>query len=261
MKGELIGRGRIAEVYAWGDDQALKLFYQGRSSTWVKNEASLSRIAFETGIHTPAVGEVIEVEGRHGILFERVDGIPMLAEMSAKPWILIRAARILAEEHALMHEKTVTNLPKQQQHMEQSILSASALSPAQKESAINAVRQLPTGNKLCHGDFHPDNILMSTRGAVTIDWTTANMGNPLADLARSSLILQLGDLPPGTPAMTRWMVSAGRRLFHKTYLKHYFELRPENQEQFVAWRTPTVAARLGDGIPEEKEQLLSLLAL
>ncbi|NQU29097.1 MAG: aminoglycoside phosphotransferase family protein [Anaerolineae bacterium] len=140
-------------------------------------------------------------------------------------------------------------------------MSASALSPAQKESAINAVRQLPTGNKLCHGDFHPDNILMSTRGAVTIDWTTANMGNPLADLARSSLILQLGDLPPGTPAMTRWMVSAGRRLFHKTYLKHYFELRPENQEQFVAWRTPTVAARLGDGIPEEKEQLLSLLAL
>jgi uncharacterized protein (TIGR02172 family) len=259
-KGKLIGRGRVAEVYAWGDNQVLKLFYNGRSSTWVEHEAHISRIAYETGFNTPAAGDVIEVEGRQGILFERVDGIAMLAEMSAKPWTLIRSARIMAEQQALMHEKVVAKLPTQQQHLEQSILSANALSSEQKEAAINKMQQLPTGNKLCHGDFHPDNIILSTKGAVTIDWTTASQGNPLADVARTSLILQLGDLPPGTPTMTRLLVTAGRGLFHKMYLKRYFELRPNNQEQFAAWQHPIAAARLGDGIVEEQAQLLALLS-
>lgn len=159
-----------------------------------------------------------------------------------------------------MHEKVVSNLPEQQQRLEQSILSAEALSPAQKEAAINAAKQLPSGNRLCHGDFHPDNVIMSARGAVTIDWTTANQGNPLADVARTSLLLQLGELPPGTRAMTRWLVAAGRKLFHKLYLKRYFELRPDNKQQLAAWQYPIVAARLGDGIVEEQSQLLTLLS-
>ena len=29
MKGALIGRGRSAELFAWDDHQALKLFYAG----------------------------------------------------------------------------------------------------------------------------------------------------------------------------------------------------------------------------------------
>ncbi len=259
-KGMLIGRGRVAEVYAWGDSQALKLFYSNRSPAWAENEAHISRIAYAAGFNTPAVGTTIEVEGRQGILFERVDGIAMLTEMSSKPWTLFRNARILAEQHALMHEKVVTDLPSQQQHLEQSILSATALSLEQKEVAINAVQQLPSGNRLCHGDFHPDNIILSADGPVTIDWTTASQGNPLADVARTSLILQLGDPPPGTSLLTRLLVTAGRGLFHKTYLKRYFELQPDYQDQLAAWQYPMMAARLGDGIVEEQAQLLALLA-
>jgi hypothetical protein len=59
--------------------------------------------------------------------------------------------------------------------------------------------------------------------------------------------------------MTRLLVTVGRKFFHNTYLKHYFELRPENQQQLAAWKYPVTAARLGDGIVEEQEQLLALL--
>ncbi len=60
--------------------------------------------------------------------------------------------------------------------------------------------------------------------------------------------------------MTRLLVTAGRGLFRETYLKHYFELRPDSQDQLAAWQYPIVAARLGDGIIEEQEQLLALRA-
>lgn len=259
MKGKLIGRGRMSEVYAWGDDQVLKLFYEGHSSAYVENEAILSRIAHEAKIATPSIGDdVIEVDGRYGILIERIHGSSILADMSARPWTLIGAAHTLAEQHALMHQEVVPDLPAQHEQLEQLILSAQALSTTQKDAAINAMQQLPTGDRLCHGDFHPDNIIMSTRGAVTIDWATASQGNPLADVARTSLMLQLGELPPDSSLITRLVTVVGRNIFHKMYLKRYFELQPDDQQELSNWKLPILAARLGYGIPEEQEQLLVL---
>ncbi len=101
---------------------------------------------------------------------------------------------------------------------------------------------------------------MTEGGAIIIDWTTATQGNPLADVARTSLILQLGELPPGTPAITRWMVQIGRGLFHTQYLRRYFRLHPEYQQQLVAWQLPIAVARMGDGIEEEQSQLLSMVS-
>jgi aminoglycoside phosphotransferase (APT) family kinase protein len=159
-----------------------------------------------------------------------------------------------------MHEKIISELPSQKQLLRQKIISATALAPAQREAAISALDQLPTGNRLCHGDFHPDNIIMSTRGAVTIDWMTGSQGNPLADVARTSLLLQLGELPPGTPALIRSIVTAARGRFHKSYLQRYFKLRPDQQAEFAKWQLPILAARLGDDISAEQERLMALLA-
>lgn len=151
-------------------------------------------------------------------------------------------------------------MPAQRELLAQSIRSADALSTEQKESGIGAAERLPDGDAICQGDFHPDNVIISRRVAMTIDWTTANRGNPLADVARTSLLLRLGELPPGTPAMMRWPVAVGRGLYHRTYLKRYFELRPGSRDELSAWQYPIVCARLGDGIVEEQAQLLALLA-
>lgn len=50
-------------------------------------------------------------------------------------------------------------------------------------------------------DFHPDNVLLAARGPVIIDWPDATRGQPLADVARTSLLLRLGGLPPGWPRL------------------------------------------------------------
>ncbi len=110
-KGTFIGRGRIAEVFAWGDNQVLKLFYNGRFPDSIVQEARIGRLVYEAGLATPAVGDIVELEGRQGIIFERMNGPSMLAEMSAKPWKLIQSARILAELHASMHNHVIANLP------------------------------------------------------------------------------------------------------------------------------------------------------
>ena len=61
-RGRLIGRGRLAEVFAWGDHEVIKLFYPGRPKEPVEREADKSRVAYESGLSTPAVGETVEVD-------------------------------------------------------------------------------------------------------------------------------------------------------------------------------------------------------
>ena len=258
-KGSLLGRGRVAEVFTWADDLVLKLFYEGSSSNTIEQEAHISRLVHKVGLATPAVGDVVEVDGRQGIIYERLTGPSMLAEMSSKPWKLIRSAKTLSELHAAMHHNVITELPSQRQALRNSIASVSVLSEDKIDIVLKLTDKLPDGDILCHGDFHPDNIVMTERGGIIIDWTTGSRGNPLADVARTSLILQLGELPPGTPVLTRALVHVGRSLFHKLYLRHYFQLRPENRQHLAAWQLPIAVARMGDGIAEEQNHLLSMI--
>ncbi|MFC2013409.1 phosphotransferase family protein [Chloroflexota bacterium] len=67
-----------------------------------------------------------------------------------------------------------------------------------KEVVLEALEQLPDGSAVCHGDFHPRNIIISSRGPVIIDWANATQGNPLADVAWILLASQTAAWQPGT---------------------------------------------------------------
>ncbi len=258
-KGKLIGTGRMADVYAWGNHKVVKVFRNGTALSQIEQEAAFGRAIYQAGVPVPATEQIIRVDGRYGIVFERINGLSMLAEMSAKPWILLKHARLMAELHMAMHELFVPGLPSQRDYMQRRITDASTLSRSQKEAALSALDQLPDDNKLTHGDFHPDNIVMTPDGPVIIDWSTATYGNPIADVARTSLLLGLADLPPGTPAGIRLLIGVFRKLFNTIYLRRYFQLRPEARQAFDPWQLPIVAARIEDGIEQEQEKLIGLV--
>jgi tRNA A-37 threonylcarbamoyl transferase component Bud32 len=84
MRGVLLGCGRSAEVYAW-NDKALKLFRDGISAERARAEAKVARAAHRAGLSVPAVSEVVEIDGRIGIVYERVDGVTMLQTFATRP--------------------------------------------------------------------------------------------------------------------------------------------------------------------------------
>ena len=255
--GAPLARGRTAEVFAWKDGQVLKLFFDWVPPVWVETEAKVSRLVYEAGLPAPAIEGLVEVNGRRGIVFERVEGPSMLGEWKSKPLILVRSARQLAELHAATHALVGAELPANRQRLEGSIRAAQALPAPMKEAVLSALARLPDGDALLHGDFHPDNVIMTARGPIIIDWMTATRGNPLADVARTSMLLGLAALPPGTRG--RWVIEAGRKLYHATYLRRYLELRPASREEIAAWRLPILAARLNENIAPEQAQLLALI--
>ena len=255
--GPLIGQGRAAEVYAWGEDQVVKLFFTSAPRESVERQVQVSSIAHKAGLPTPAVGEVIEIAGRYGMVFDRIHGTTMLADMTPQFWRFGGYARLMAELHVQVHSRQGIGMPLLKSGLEDAIGSRPGVPNHVRAGALAVLRRLPDGDAIIHGDFHPENIIMSSRGAVIIDWSNGHCGNPLADVAQTWLTLCMGALLPRT-AM-KWLIQVLRHRFFAVYVNHYQQRRPFSEDEFAAWQVVMLALRLVEDIPEERAALLALL--
>lgn len=205
----------------------------------VEREFAITKALHTAGLPVPEPFEIIEVEQRFGIVFERIYGTSLLRQVEQRPWRLFAAARQLAELHAAIHSHSAPDdLPTQRGQIEGWIRCSVDHSPSEKEIAGDLAARLPDGHSACHGDFHPANILLTSRGPVIIDWSTGTRGYPLADVARTSVLFESASLPLETPMRIRILMKLARGLLHYTYLKNYLKLRPGTLEEIEQWRVP-----------------------
>lgn len=258
-KGQRIGVGRTADVYAWGDREILKLYRADVPQAWVHQEARIGRVVAEAGLHAPAVGETVEVDGRLGIVYERITGPSMLDAVARRPWRLPVLARQFAQVHARMHGCQRPELPSQQEGLVRSIGYAPGLDDTVRQRLLEALDRMPRGQSVCHGDYHPGNIVVSPRGPVVIDWVTACHGNPAADVARTVLLFRTGVLPEPAPLAQRVATPFIRRVFLSAYLRAYRSLRSLSMAEIEAWLPMLAAARLCEGIAAEETRLRALV--
>jgi tRNA A-37 threonylcarbamoyl transferase component Bud32 len=258
-KGVLIGRGRTADVFAWGTDRVLKLYHPRIPYALVEQEYQITQAAHQAGLPVPAVDHSLEVDERAGIIFERIEGVSLLQVLSAHPWKVIEVSHAFAELHALIHSKLApAALPAQQDRVAAMIKMTPGLDARKKETVLDCLATLPAGKSFCHGDFHPDNILWTGKGPIIIDWMTGSRGDSVADVARTSLLFQSGGLPPHVPWLTRRIVQLFRNVVHRQYLRRYSELVPLDKTKLQAWELPLLAYRLVEveGFPREQKYVM-----
>lgn len=248
--------GRTAEIYPWDDGRVVKLFHPRGSAAQAEREASFTRELHRQGLPVPRMEGIVEVEGRHGIVLERLDGISMLRELQRRPWRLPRLAHLLARLHAAIHDHSLPELPSLAAYLEATLRSVD-LPESWKREFLERLAALPDGDAVCHDDFHPDNVLLTSRGPIVLDWPTAKRGNPLFDIARTSTLLRAGAPVPGTA--NRLLIQAGRGLFHVLYLRSYRRLRPTRLRRLEAYLPIVAAVRLHDRVPGEAAQLRRMI--
>jgi hypothetical protein len=98
---------------------------------------------------------------------------------------------------------------------------------------------------------------MTRTGPVIIDWVSASSGHPLADVARTELLLQMGEPPPSQK--NRWLLTSARALVRRAYIRRYLRLHPADARDLAVWRFLIAVARLSEGIVEERDKLLRLI--
>jgi len=247
----------ILRLYA-GDDDPLRA---GWESVVQSTVASLGypapRVLLES-IQSDMLGGAF-------LVMERLPGTQMLgastpAELLLRtPWLLTSLPRVLAEQQARLHSldpkklmvaldgaglpqdgvaaagvsrrklSTDGQLDQIQQRIESQ--NVGGLRPALQWLLENRPGE-PRENVICHGDFHPLNVLMKD-GSVTgvVDWAMTVVADPASDVASTRVLLGLA--PMSMPAIVDSFVSRLRPILVRRYTEAYERIRSLDRERLA----------------------------
>ncbi|WP_145409532.1 phosphotransferase family protein [Paenibacillus xylanexedens] len=260
----LLGQGNTADVYEYSPTQIMKLYKMGYPLDAVQRELRITKLVREKGLNVPQVGALVKKEGRHGIVFERIEGSTMLLLMIQQPDLMdelsTRLARCHYDLHALDdHERT---LPVQKEILVGAIQRAPLLSDQDKERIIQYLANLPVRQQICHGDFHHDNVIFSEAKDQLwlIDWMTGMSGDPAGDVARSWVILMSGSLPEDVDPTMKLGFETSRNTLVDRYIQQYLLISGLSWEDVDTWILPVAAARLDEQLSErEAERVMTFI--
>jgi len=258
--GERLGIGRGAEVFACAEGRVLKLQRDPASADWLSREMRAQRAAMEAGIRVPQVYEIVEHEGRPGLLMERIEGRDGLTAIEKQPWKLWAIATGLGRLHrAIARVEAPAQLLDFQAVAKHDLTTSDRIPEKARARLLALLEEAPAGQRLCHMDFHPGNVIVDSKGPVVIDFASARRGDPVADHVKSLLLFDVG-VPPETSLWVRLIVLMGRRLARAGYVRGYGRLTQAETARATLWWPILVGQRLAEGIPEERRPLLKLLA-
>jgi thiamine kinase len=245
--GDLVARGTRSTVHAYGRGAVIKVPAPSTPEGWIHAEAQYADAARGAGAPAPRVLGVEEVEGRAASVWERVGGTSMWQLVVDRPDHSAALGELLADvQHALFELVPPVTLPRQRDRLVSKIRRAAATVDPSLGRAL-AFLPAPVGSpRLCHGDLHPSNVLLARDGPVIVDWFDASRGDPIADVARSSVTL-LNDganppehLPGADPATLGVLTGA--------YLARLREHMEIDDDLLARWQAVSAVGRIAEGV-------------
>lgn len=255
-----IGSGRTAEIFEYDSDKIIKLFRENFPKEVIEKEYEMNIKLSRSNLLIPKCYEIVEKNGRYGIIYERIKGITIIKKLINEIWKIDKFAEVFAEIHNGIQKNINEDIPENKKILKENIEKVNRLSVDTKIKILEYLDKLPDGNKVCHGDFHPDNIIESEEKYYVIDWITLSKGHEHSDVARTLILLKYGSLSEKKSTIEKIISDFIRKIFYKKYIKYYLNKTKSNIEEIQKWEIPHLAARLIEDIPEEeKEKLVKII--
>ncbi|MDR3262779.1 MAG: phosphotransferase [Clostridiales bacterium] len=227
-------------VYRDGNT-AVKVFDNDYSKADILNEALNQARVEETGLHIPKILGVTMFEGKWAIVTEYIKGKTLAQLIQENPDNFDEYLKLFVDLQMEIHAKKAPLLNRLKDKMNRKITETD-LDATTRYDLCTRLEAMPKHYKVCHGDFNPENIIISENGTPYIlDWSHATQGNASADVARTYLLFWLaGDI-----------VKADKYL-------DLFCQKSNTAKQYVQKWMPIVAASQSvKSKPKEREFLLS----
>jgi aminoglycoside phosphotransferase (APT) family kinase protein len=168
----------------------------------------------------------------------------MLDAFTAKPWRARRFVDQLAELALRLHALPTDGFPTDpatlvdhRLHLPRQVVARfdrPDLAKALEQVEELAPQAMEGPHVVCHGDFHPLNVMVDGARASVIDWTDAGLGPREADVARTGLLFHIAAVA-ATKAVERAALElAGPRLARR-YLRTYEAGAPLDRRRLRTW--------------------------
>jgi aminoglycoside phosphotransferase (APT) family kinase protein len=225
-------------IYRDGD-RVIKVMNEDYSASDVLYEAFNLSVVQETGFPVQALHEVLKIDGKWALVLDYIEGKTLAELIKENPANTEAYFNRMVDIHLDMHKYKAHRLWHHTDKMQEKI-SQSGLDATVRYELHTRLNSLPKHNKLCHGDFMPDNVIITPDDkAYVIDWSHATQGNASADAARTFL---------------RFML-AGNDKHAEMYLRLFCEKSDTARQYVDKWMAIVAASQLVKNKPEEREFL------
>ena len=256
---EQVGHSTSAYVYGfrlegncdpqWTEPLVVRIGTTRQQGPAMEREAAVQQFVADRAYRTPRLLAVEVVANPLGLPFtimERVPGRTMLEEFTARPLSMLHLAALMADAQVGLHRLPVGGYPLRDEgylvdrrlaYLREQI---DRYELREAEEAFTWLKQrrgvvIPEELSLCHNDFHPLNLVLDRSGRVTVlDWSRAELGDRLHDLARTLVLFSLasgGGRNVVEQLLTRVTGVIGRR-----YLTYYRRHLAVDHERLHYWR-------------------------
>jgi tRNA A-37 threonylcarbamoyl transferase component Bud32 len=258
-KLKMLAQGGEAVIYDIGDGKIIRVLrVAGRQQ--FETEKILYPLLQKNNINVPEIYDYAEIEGRSAQIMQNINGNDMLEYLEHHPFCMNKLVKKLADMHTEVLNIEADSRMNTIKDKINYFLSRSL--PTDKKLAdfvIKLLEELPDKSNVCHGDFHPGNILMQNGKYYIIDWSGAYIGDSLSDIAHSYLIMKLVPFMPGHRKVQHAFIRFAGSLMAKSYLKQMSELKSFDFELFSKWTVVISFLRLYYKLPLEEQGRISYM--
>ncbi len=227
------------------DGRLVKVFDSSYSKANILNEALNHARVEETDLNVPKIQAVQVVDGKWAIVLDYIEGETLQSLMDAHPEKEDEYLNLFVDLQMTVLSKNapmLNNLTEKMQHK----ISATDLDATTRYDLHTRLDSMPKHVNLCHGDFNPTNVIITSDGTpYIIDWAHATQGNSSADVARSYLLFYLN----------------GKKELGDKYLKLYCKKSDTAIHYVQRWIPIVAASRLTASKPEEEAFLRSWIGV
>lgn len=182
---ELIGEGFNSKVYRVDQENIVKVFIHDESEEEIRRELDLAKYAFVQGIPTAISFDIVDVEGKKGVMFEMMNAGSLRNyvrdDTSHLDEHLDKYAALLKELHSTRDKER--RLPDARLRMLRHLEENKGSFTAEEYARISALaNELPEKDIILHGDCHLKNIMLHNGEPVLIDLDTLSRGDPVIEL-------------------------------------------------------------------------------
>ena len=182
---ELLGKGANGAVYRYDDETIVKTYHNVDSLPEIKQERENARIAFVNGVNTAIPYGIVRIGDGYGTVTELLKAAPISKMIAENTDNLQLPARYYVDMIKSIHaiELEEGEIPSAKELV---VNWARFLEDYLPENDFNKlmalVEGIPDTNKMLHGDYHTNNIMMQNGEALLIDMDTLSTGHPVIEL-------------------------------------------------------------------------------
>jgi tRNA A-37 threonylcarbamoyl transferase component Bud32 len=256
----LVAIGGQADIYDYGKGKVIRVPRRTQDYDRIRYEYRVYLSLSGSNIAAPKVYELVEVDGAPSIIMERIVGTSMMDQIKKQPQLIRQKGIELANMHlGLLRVKADASLTNSKDQAKYCISKSGSLAEDTKHVLLDLLEHLPGGDFLCHGDFHPGNILHSNGKDYTIDWSGATKGDIAYDVAHTYILLRVVPRVPGLSPRMHVIQKLLGKAMASAYLKTITKSIPVDRDQLSIWVLIRAAERTYYGLPSEMASLHSFI--